>query len=293
MTMTLYGSRAKRIAIWLGVFGGVGLLICMGCILYDRTHADSFVNCAGKFPTRNASEPAKSGDDEAGVLRIVDFWPQPVGVSDGICIVVAGVAKKTADAEADAKRARVEIPLLLNNVPVPLAYKPTAKASSEPQTLMYEFSRSDSAKSGSSTFWRDLLAGRAREGTPKFGVSISRAGDNTSGPSATRAIEITVYSIPILLSGAAATVLLTAAFVIFAANSTVLRDSTITRLSVATAAAADAKPALAEDPANADLKQKSDDATAAAAAAANLAQVSTNPSARSVSGEPRWRCGSA
>jgi hypothetical protein len=273
-TMTLYGAHAQRMARILGMLGGLALLICLIWSLAEGASADSFPDCHGK--------PLKSGastdTDKNGVLRIVDMWPTTIRLSGRLCVAVAGVAK-TND------QTLVEISLFLNGhrVPVqpadganaPAFAKATAKAMPDPQVLTYEFGRTDSATSESGKFWRDLLAGRTRRGLMQLSAGVSRSAAAPDEP-AIRQLQVRVYRVEILAVGAIAMALLLAAFTVFAANSTVLRDSPLTvagttNMTDATAAAAAAKSASDANSNDAALKQQ------AAVAAANLTWLQDNP----------------
>lgn len=225
MRLTLYGKSAKTLAKVLGILGGALLLYCVGWTLYgDASGLAS--DCRGEISSLLSSPATK--EDEAGTLRIVGRSPQDtIRTSGRLCLVVAGVAKKTDNAEADAKRPRIEIPLFLDDRLVPLASKPTAAAKAEPQLLTFEFSHSDSATSDPSKSWRSLLAGRAIDGTAAFRVGIARAPATVPDAFGTPPLKILVYRVDLFKFGVAAMVFLIAAFVIFAANSTVLRDNTL------------------------------------------------------------------
>jgi hypothetical protein len=274
MTPTLYGKPAKKLAQVLGVLGGAALLGCVVWTLLGDA-SNSQADCRGQL-SELLKRPA-TNDDEAGTLRIAGRWPQEtVRTSGRLCLVVGGVAKKTDNAEADAKRPRVEILLFLDDHLVPLTSKPTAAAKAEPQLLTFEFNHSDSATADPSKSWRNLLAGRATGGMAAFTVGIARAPATTPEASGTTPLKVLVYRRDILALGAVAMVLLIAVFVIFAANSTVLRDNTLTmqhssKLAAATAAAAAAKAASDAAPGDLPLKRKSD------AAAAELKWMTDNP----------------
>lgn len=275
MRLTLYGKSAKTLAKVLGILGAALLLYCVGWTLYgDASGLAS--DCRGEISSLLSSPATK--EDEAGTLRIVGRSPQDtIRTSGRLCLVVAGVAKKTDNAEADAKRPRIEISLFLDDRLVPLASKPTAAAKAEPQLLTFEFSHSDSATSDPSKSWRSLLAGRAIDGTAAFRVGIARAPAIVPDAFGTPPLKILVYRVDILKYGVAAMVFLIAAFVIFAANSMVLRDNTQTmqysnKFSTAKTAADNAKIAADTAKTAADTaKAKSDAADKATADAAKKA----------------------
>ncbi len=263
--MTLYGDTAKKLAKVLGAFGGIALLVCLIWTAYEGLSPDLFEDCHGKLsaPAASSATPA----DEAGGLRVVDIWPQTIPLSGRLCLVVAGAAPKVADAQAgaDTNRAPVEIALFLNDRRVPLTVK--AAAVPHPQVLTYDFGQSADATSDATKFWRGLLAGKTKRGVMQAKVGVSKSA--SIGPEAVAAtpLKIVVYRIPILVVGGLSMALLIAAFTIFAANSTVLRDTALTvggsaRMAAAKAAADAAKAASDAAPNRADLKQASDDAAA-------------------------------
>jgi hypothetical protein len=275
MKLTLYGKSAKNLAKVLGIIAGAALLGCIAWTLSgDASNASA--DCRSRLSTLLTATPTP--DDQAGNLRITGRWPQQtVRTSGRLCLVVAGVAKKNGNDEADAKRPRVEMSLFLDDRLVPLASKPTAAAKAEPQLLTFEFNHSDSATADPSKSWRSLLAGRATDGMAAFTVGVARApatvpdGFGTEPP-----LKVLVYRQDILALGAVAMALLIAVFVIFAANSTVLRDNTLTmqhsaKFAAVTAAAAAAKTASDAAPGDLALKRKSD------AAAAELKWMTDNP----------------
>src|SRR6478752_4204331 len=115
--------------------------------------------------------------------------------------------------------APADIALHLNDERTKLSAK--ADAVPGPQLLIYPFGEHTDATSDAAKFWRALLAGKTRGGTMDLGVAVSRA----TGPTAPAPalIEFLVYKTGILWLGAAAMLVLVAAFGVFAANSTVLR----------------------------------------------------------------------
>jgi hypothetical protein len=160
----------------------------------------------------------------------------------------------------------VDVALFLNERRSPLVVK--ANAVSGRQLLIYEFGQTADATSEDAKFWRGLLAGKTEMGLMRLSVGISKS--QSSMPEVTfkdGLIGLRVYWPSIVGFGAASVALLVAAFVIFAANSTVLRDNDLTKVEKAKATLAEAKVALAATPADAVLQQKVTDATTALTAA--------------------------
>jgi len=244
--MTLFGPGARKLGKVCAIFGGIAFLVCLIWTAYEGGSRGSFADCRGKLSAPAATNATAA--DEAGVLRIVDFWPQTAQLSGQFCLVVAGAAAKPTDAESGAgsNRAPVDIALFLNDHRVPLTVKATAAP--RPQIVEFEFGQNADATSDAGKFWRSLLAGHTIKGVIQFSVGVSKSA--SSGPEAIAAspLKIVVYRVPILALGGLSMVLLIFAFVIFAANSTVLRDNALTmrdstRMAKARTAATTAKAA--------------------------------------------------
>jgi hypothetical protein len=268
--MTLYGAAATKLAGVLGVLGGLALLACLIWTAYEGASPDSFADCHDKLSTLAAGSATAA--DEAGVLRIMDVWPQTIQLSGRLCLAVAGVAAKATDAQAaaNANRAPVDIALVLDDRRAPLTVKATAVPG--PQVLTYEFSPSADATSDTGKFWRGLLAGKIRNGAMQLSVGVSKSASTTPEAIAAKPITIRVYRLPIVALGGLAMALLIVAFTIFAANSTILRDTPLTtgssakgaaRIAAAKATADAAKAASDAAPNDANLKLASDNAAQA------------------------------
>ena len=270
--MTLYGPGAKKLGIVSGVLGGIAFLVCLIWTAFEGVSMGSTDDCRGKL-----SAPAAAGAtaaDEAGVLRIVDFWPHAVLLSGRLCLVVAGVAAKPTDAQSGARAAPVDIALFLDERRVPLTTK--ASAASHPQILEFEFGQTADATSDAGKFWRGLLAGRTVKGISQLNVGVSKSTSGGPETIATDPLRIVVFRVPILAFGGLSMVLLIFAFVVFAANSTVLRDNPLTmrdsaRMRAARDEATAAKTASDRTPNDQTLKAKSDAAAAALKALEDIA----------------------
>lgn len=173
----------------------------------------------------------------------------------------------------------VDITLFLNDRRSPLVYK--AKAVSSPQVLTYDLVPAADAVSDAAKFWRDLLAGKTdRSGIMKLVVGVSKS--QSSGPEAVAPTQdFLVYKPVIFWIGVASMIALFVAFGMFAAESTVLRDSARTDLTAAVAAARDARAkAAAANPPDNDLNAA---ANQAEAVLTNL-QANPNPGANRPNG---------
>jgi len=248
--MTLYGPGAKKLAKVLGILGGVGFLICVLWTGYESVNTASLADCRAELSALPAS--GATADDEKGALRIVDVRPQTVHLSGRLCLLVAGVATKATDTQtdADSSRSPVEIALFLNDRRLPQTIK--AAATPRPQILVFEFGQTIDATSDEGKFWRGLLAGHTKNGVMQIRVGVAKSASGTPEAIAAKSVEFLVYLVPILALGGLSMALLVAAFIIFAANSTVLRDSTLTirnspRMAQARAALAAARTDLNAD----------------------------------------------
>jgi hypothetical protein len=255
--MTLYGAAATKLGRVFGVLGSLALLACLIWTAYEGASPDSFADCHDKLSTPAAGSATAA--DEAGVLRIMDVWPRTIQLSGRLCLAVAGVAAKATDAQAaaNANRAPVDIALVLDDRRAPLTVK--AAAVPGPQVLAYEFSPSADATSDTGKFWRGLLAGKIRNGAMQLSVGVSKSASTAPEAIAAKPITIRVYRLPIVA-------------LIFAANSTILRDTPLTtgssangaaRIAAAKATADAAKAASDAAPNDANLKLASDNAAQA------------------------------
>src|SRR5438105_2822909 len=87
------------------------------------------------LPRPKRMKPARSASQGGGRRKLS-------GRQDDSASLLGASRKKTDNAEADAKRPRVEISLFLDDRLVPLTSKPSAAAKAEPQLLTFEFNHS-------------------------------------------------------------------------------------------------------------------------------------------------------
>jgi hypothetical protein len=258
--MTLYGSAAMKLAKLFGVFGGIALLACVSWTAYESYSVDVSADCNAKLSTAVASSATEA--DDAGALRIVDIWPETIQLSGRLCVAVAGVTAAPTDPlykYVDPNRSTVEISLFLNGHRAPSTV--SAIVAARPQVLTYELGQSTDATSDVGRFWRGLLAGKTRRGVMPLGIGVSRS--QSSGPEAisSKPVKMLVYRLPILALGGASVLLFVAAFIILAANSTILRDSALTRGEAAAKKALGARSkASAANPPDNDLNAAADKA---------------------------------
>jgi hypothetical protein len=238
--MILYGSAAMKLAKLFGVLGAIALLACVSWTAYEGFKVDVSADCNTKLSTALASSATEA--DDAGALRIVDVWPETVQLSGRLCIVVAGVTPAPSDPlykYVDPNRSTVEIALFLNGHRAPSTVY--ALVAPRPQVLTYELGQTTDSTSDVGRFWRGLLAGKTRHGIMPLSVGVSRS--QSSGPEAisSKPVKMLVYRLPILALGGLSVLLIVAAFIILAANSTILRDSALTRGEAAARKARDAR----------------------------------------------------
>ena len=206
---------------WSVGLAGVGivlLLLCMVFTVREVMPAETDATCQKSLGAALEGQPTT--DDNAGKLRIVAVFPTKVSLGSQLCVVVAGVAK--ADPQA-APAAPVPVTLYLNGDRTMISDQATAKAG--PQLLRYPFGEHADATTDASKFWRNLLAGKTKDGTIKLSVGASTTQTSQPSARADASIDFIVYKREILGLGIAAMVVLSAAFVVSAASSTVLRDA--------------------------------------------------------------------
>jgi hypothetical protein len=211
--------------IWAKRLGIAGILLLLACMLWTAMAGIApATSAACRANLQEKIDAAPDLDAQDGNLKITGVWPTQVGIGSQLCVVVAGVAPKASEAQTDSNTSRPtsDIALFLNDVRTPLVAK--ANAIARPQLLIYQFGENDSATSDAAKFWRGLLAGKTTGGAIVLSVGVSKSQSSTpevSGPS----INFRVYLYGIVAVGALAMICLVAAFALYAANSTVLRDS--------------------------------------------------------------------
>jgi hypothetical protein len=205
------------------ILAGLGIVLLLGCMIWtakESMSVETEASCRKNLATTLTAQATP--DDNAGKLRIAGIFPDKVSLGSQLCVVVAGVAAKPADAQAGAS-SPVELVLLLNNQRTNLSTK--ADAIPGPQLLVYPFGEHADATSDDSKFWRGLLAGKTKNGTMTLSVAVAKAQGNEPSARAGTSIDFIVYETGILSLGLASMVVLVLAFAIFAKSSTVLRDS--------------------------------------------------------------------
>jgi hypothetical protein len=224
--MAILGYSETALAKWLGVAGAVLLAICIAWTYVANGPTATSAACRANL--KAAIEAAPDQDAQAGILKITGIWPTQVGIGGQLCVVVSGVASKTSEeqitpgTEAHPSRPTSDITLFLNDVRTPMVVK--ANAISRPQLLIYQFGEHDNATSDDAKFWRGMLAGKTAHGAIELSVGVSKS--QSSSPEAVGpSVKLQVYLLGIVAVGAASMLCLVAAFTIFAANSTVLRDN--------------------------------------------------------------------
>jgi hypothetical protein len=224
--MKILGMPDTTLAKWLGYIGAALLLGCMVWTFIAGVPTATSAACRANLQAKIDAAPDKDAED--GNLRIAGVWPNQVGLGGQLCVVVSGVASKASEAqikpgtESSPTRPTSDITLFLNDVRTSMVVK--ANAVSRPQLLIYQFGEHDNATSDAAKFWRGLLAGKTTGGAIELSVGVSKS--QSSSPEAVgSSVKLQVYLFWIVVIGAGSMVCLVAAFTIFAANSTILRDS--------------------------------------------------------------------
>ncbi|MBZ9959326.1 hypothetical protein [Mesorhizobium sp. BR1-1-14] len=210
--------------------------------------------------------------------------------------LAAGQNKLNAETEASRQAAEQQVRKLTSDLiaarikaaeepaPVELAvffdgerapFKVAVKAMHGPQLLRFRLAALDDAKAEGAQFWRQLVRGvgwaPSEWGRKPVTLGLSRAETATMVPDAisTEPFELYVYSLPPVLAGVAALILLAAAFCLYARGTTLLRDNAMTagayradlaeKLSIALEDQKDAKKETAE--VQTELDKKPEDET--------------------------------
>ncbi|MGX1317352.1 hypothetical protein AB7M17_000805 [Bradyrhizobium sp. USDA 377] len=176
-------------------------------------------------------------------------------------IEAANVDLAAAKAAQNQPRPTVEVTLFLNGRRSPM----TLRASSTPtaQALAFELGETPDAASDAAKFWRSLVASKTNSGLMTLKIGLSRSQSNSPEAEDKGTIDFRLYWTRLLALGATSVALLFAGFAIFAAQSSILRDHSLTYLQIAEQRVKIAKAALAQAPGDADLTAAANDANAA------------------------------
>jgi hypothetical protein len=211
---------------WAKLLAAVGsglLIICIVWTALELPPPVTSIACRDNLKAELAADP--TAKDNAGKLRVVGVWPKAVTLGSRLCVVVAGVAAASTEEQkpGDTPTPSVDVNLFLNEAATKLSAK--ADPVPGPQMLIYEFGEHTDASSDDGKFWRGLLAGKTKDGAMALSVGVSRSQSSAPSALAPGNIELIIYRTRILALGGFAMLVLLVAFVVFAANSTVLRDT--------------------------------------------------------------------
>jgi hypothetical protein len=211
---------------WAKLLAAVGsglLIICIVWTALESPPPVTSIACRDNLKAELVADP--TAKDNAGKLRVAGVWPKAVTLGSRLCVVVAGVAAASTEEQkpGDTPPPSVDVNLFLNEAATKLSAK--ADPVPAPQMLIYEFGEHTDASSDDGKFWRGLLAGKTKDGAMALSVGVSRSQSSAPSALAPGNIELIIYRTRILALGGFAMLVLLVAFVVFAAHSTVLRDT--------------------------------------------------------------------
>jgi hypothetical protein len=212
---------------WAKTLAAIGSVLLIGCIVWMAREIPppvTSIGCRESLKVELADQTQKDRDN-AGNLRIVGVSPKSVTLGSRLCVVVAGVAAAATEAQKPGVNPppSVAVNLFLNEEVTRLSAK--AAPVPGPQMLTYQFGEHTDASSDEGKFWRGLLAGKTINGVMPLSVGASSSQSSAPTALAPDNIELVVYKTRVLAVGGLAMLILLVAFVVFAANSTVLRDT--------------------------------------------------------------------
>src|SRR5258708_15950528 len=214
---------------WAKVLAAIGSVLLIACIVWTARDAPApvtSIECRDKLKAElDPTKKEQNDKDNAGNFRVAGVWPKTVTLGSRLCVVVAGVAAAPTGPQkpGDAVPAAVGVNLYLNEAATKLSAK--AEPAPGPQLLIYEFGEHTDASSDEGKFWRSLLAGKTMNGVMELSVGVSKSQSSAPAALAPGNIDLVVYKTRILAVGGLAMLILLVAFVVFAAHSTVLRDT--------------------------------------------------------------------
>jgi hypothetical protein len=223
--MTLVGRGRITLAHWLTGIGLFFFAVTLIGTAIKSESPDSNARCTDKLPP-----PDKP--DDTGSFKIVGVWPQGrTQLGARICVAVVGLAAKPTAPQggsgAAPNRGTVDVTLFLNDQRSPLTVK--AQEGPDRQVLTYDLTPPIDATTDAAAFWRRLIGGKTNDGKMNLTVGLSKTASSTPEVDAPAGanLELVVYLLPLVFLGGGSMLLLIAAFVIYAANSTILRDSAL------------------------------------------------------------------
>jgi hypothetical protein len=220
-------GNAMNAMTWAKTLAAIGSVLLIFCIVWMAREIPppvTSIGCRESLKVELADQTQKDRDN-AGNLRIVGVSPKSVTLGNRLCVVVAGVAAAPTEAQKASATApaSVAVNLFLNEEVTKLSAK--AAPVPGPQMLPYQFGEHTDASSDEGKFWRGLLAGKTIDGVMALSVGVSTTQSSAPTALAPDNIELVVYKTKVLAVGGLAMFILLVAFVVFAANSTVLRDT--------------------------------------------------------------------
>jgi hypothetical protein len=224
--LSIWGD-AMNAMTWAKTLAAIGAVLLIGCIVWMAREIPppvTSIGCRDSLKVELADQTQKDRDN-AGNLRIVGVSPKSVTLGSRLCVVVAGVAAAATEAQKPGAPppASVAVNLFLNEEVTKLSAK--AAPVPGPQMLTYQFGEHTDASSDEGKFWRGLLAGKTIDGVMALSVGVSTTQSSAPTALAPGNIDLVVYKTKVLAVGGLAMLILLVAFVVFAANSTVLRDT--------------------------------------------------------------------
>jgi hypothetical protein len=205
------------------LLAAIGSILLLACVIWTAFESKPPVTSAACYENLKnvltADAPTAAKDSE-GTLRIAGVYPSKVSMGSQLCVVVAGV---TAAAASTPTSPLVDVMLYLNNERASLSEK--ANPVPGPQMLIYKFGEHTDPTSDTGKFWRSLLAGKTSNGTMALSVGVSKTASSSPSAVSPTLIDFIIYNKQILWLGVVAVAVLIAAFIVFAACSTVIRDT--------------------------------------------------------------------
>lgn len=215
----------------LASVGLICLLIAIGYTAYstqprdsDRDRAATCKQFAAEEQARPDSRLKIDWSSPSKQLALHYVWPGNVSFNDTLCLIVSGVRSSNAQADPGQEAEPVPIYIFLNSIRADhMLVK--AKPIATPQTLLVPLKSQEDASDKSAEFWRALLHSDSGFSEKAISVGISRSQTDTPEVVKESASKLLVFYKNVAVLGAVALALLVAGFVLFARDSSIVRDS--------------------------------------------------------------------
>lgn len=211
-----------------GLVAGAGFLVlifCAGWSLYWLHYSDDIASASTKS-CKAEFDKTTDWKTATNTPAIQAVWPTKTAFSRTICMVVSGVVSPETQAKLEKESAEPQSITLypfLNNLRAD-HLKQGAKAIATPQTIMITLEAQEDASKEAARYWRSLLHSGSDFSEKKITIGFARTQTDTPEVNLGDATTLVVYDKWSELWAGLALFLLVLALILYARNSSLLRD---------------------------------------------------------------------